>query len=164
MEYEYAIKQSIPVISFIHNKPENIPAGKSEKNPESLIKLQEFREQVEKKLCKYWDSPTDLGSKVSRSLIRLIKDYPRDGWVKASLVPKEDTSKEILKLKNEIETLNKQLENYSEPQNIENISQGDDLFEISYADDGWTFGYSEERTIHSRLFLIGMIFLKKFHL
>jgi Domain of unknown function (DUF4062) len=135
MEYEYAINQSIPIISFIHSKPENIPTGKSEKNPDSVIKLQEFRKKVEQKLCKYWDSPTDLGSKVSRSLIRLIKDYPRDGWVKATYLPTEDASKEILELKRQIEYLNKEVISYSEnaPKGSEFLEQGADKIQIEYS-------------------------------
>jgi Domain of unknown function (DUF4062) len=134
MEYEYAISQSIPVISFIHSKPENIPIGKSEKNPDNLIKLQEFRQKVEQKLCKYWESPPDLGSKVSRSLIRLIKDYPRDGWVKATYLPTEDANKEILELKRQIEFLNKEVISFSEnaPKGSELFEQGTDKIQVEY--------------------------------
>lgn len=134
MEYEYAISKSIPVISFIHNNPENIAVGKSEQNPESILKLQEFRQKVENKLCKYWNSPSDLGSKVSRSLIRLIKDYPRDGWIKAKYLPSEDANKEILELRRQIEILNKEVSSFSEnaPKGSELLEQGDDEATIKY--------------------------------
>lgn len=70
-EYRYAVDTGKPVIAFLHKDPAQIPAGKSETKPESLVKLNEFRDLAQKKVCKYWDSPSDLGSAVSRSLVRL---------------------------------------------------------------------------------------------
>jgi hypothetical protein len=105
MEYEYALQKEIPIIAFLHKNPEAIPVGKSEKEPELSSKLASFKELVQQKMCRYWDSPADLGSQVSRSFIKLIKDRPRIGWVKASFLPNEETAQEILKLKDEIESL-----------------------------------------------------------
>lgn len=134
MEYEYALKKEIPIISFLHKKPEEITAGKSEKDPELIKKLESFKELAQKKMCRYWEGAVDLGSQVSRSLVKLIKDKPRDGWVKASLVPSEDTTKEILQLKNEIESLKAELvgAKNNTPEGTEGLSQGSDYTEFSY--------------------------------
>lgn len=85
-------------------------------------------------MCRYWENAVDLGSQVSRSLVKLIRDKPRDGWVKASLLPSEDTTKEILALKSEIELLHIELEKAKNvaPEGTENLSQGDDTTEISF--------------------------------
>jgi hypothetical protein len=134
MEYEYAVSQNIPVIALLHSNPDGIPSGKSEKDPEKAVKLQEFKAKVELKLCKYWDNPADLGSKVSRSLIRLIKDNPRIGWVKATNLPSEETTIEILELKKQIEELNKELQENSEnaPSGTESLAQGEDSIDLFY--------------------------------
>jgi len=34
-------------------------------------------------MCKYWETPAELGSVVSRSLVRLTKTTPAIGWVRA---------------------------------------------------------------------------------
>ena len=134
MEYEYALSKEIPIISFLHKNPEDIPSGKSEKNPDLAKKLSEFKDLAQKKMCRYWEGAVDLGSQVSRSLVKLIKDKPRDGWVKASLIPSEDTTKEILQLKTEVEQLKSELERAKNvaPQGTENLSQGSDKNEINF--------------------------------
>lgn len=135
MEYEYALSKQVPIISFLHRNPENIPVGKTEKDPALIKKLSEFKELAQKKMCRYWENAIDLGSQVSRSLVKLIKDKPRDGWVKASLLPSEDTTKEILSLKSEIDLLKLELEKSrnAAPEGTENLSQGNDNTEISYS-------------------------------
>jgi hypothetical protein len=99
MEYEYAMSKGIPVISFLHHDPGKIESSKTEKDPDKIRKFNEFREKIKLKLCKSWENSSDLGSKVSLSLVRLIKDRPMPGWVKASLLTSEDTAKEIIDLR-----------------------------------------------------------------
>lgn len=134
MEYEYALSQDIPIISFLHKKPSDISVSKSEEKPELKKKLEEFRLLSEKKLCKYWESPLELGSQVSRSLVKLIKDKPRPGWVKADLLPSEELTRELLDLKNENESLQKQLMSAKTlaPSGTEEFSSGDDLYDFKF--------------------------------
>jgi Domain of unknown function (DUF4062) len=105
MEYEYALSQEIPIISILPKKPDTIPIGKSETDKPLIKKLKDFKVLAEKKMCRYWESSHDLGSQVSRSLVKLIKDKPRPGWVKAIYLPSEDTTKEILELRKQAEKL-----------------------------------------------------------
>lgn len=134
-EYEYAISKGIPVISFLHQDPGKIFSSKTEKDPENIKKLDQFKEKVKQKLCKSWETPSDLGSKVSRSLVRLIKDKPMPGWVKSTFTTSEDAAKEILDLKKQIEALNKQLQENSElaPSGTEKFSQGNDVVNLKYS-------------------------------
>lgn len=163
MEYEYAVNQSIPIISFLHSNPDKILSGKSEKDPEKAVKLQEFKTRVELKLCKYWDSPSDLGSKVSRSLIRLIKDNHRNGWVKASNLPTEEVIKEILDLKKKVEDLNKELKEISEnaPNGTENLAQSENSIEVFYtctttSRTNSLYSSWDDEKFDSKLFTIGL--------
>jgi len=134
MEYEYALKNEVPIISFLHKNPDEITVSKSEKDTELIKKLISFKDLVQKKMCRYWEGPIDLGSQVSRSLVKLIKDKPRDGWVKASLLPSEDTTKELLQLKSEIDNLKIELVKAKNvaPEGTENLSQGDDIAELMF--------------------------------
>ncbi|HVQ36492.1 MAG TPA: DUF4062 domain-containing protein, partial [Pyrinomonadaceae bacterium] len=80
-EYEYAVEKNIPVIAFLHARPENIPLGKSETIPERIEKLENFRGMAQTRLCKFWESSAELGRVVSSSLSQLMIRQPRDGWV-----------------------------------------------------------------------------------
>jgi Domain of unknown function (DUF4062) len=146
MEYEYALSKGIPIISFLHKDPEKIEIGKSEKDPTLKLRLDEFKELVQQKMCRFWDSPKDLGSQVSRSLVRLIKDKPMPGWVKADLLPSEESTKEILNLKNQIDLLKEQLLNSITqiPKNIDDLEQGDDKFLLEFTFKYWNGSYESE--------------------
>jgi hypothetical protein len=138
MEYRHALSKDKPTIAFIHKDPGSIPANKSEDSDEGKQKLAAFRELVKTKLCKYWSNPDDLGSVVSRSLIRLTKEQPAVGWVRADELPDRDASLELVRLTKQVEDLTAQLQRLrtTAPQGTENLAQGEDLFEI-----GYTFTY-----------------------
>jgi len=134
MEYEYAVEKGKPVMAFLHKSPGDIIANKSESSPEGKQRLQSFRELAQKRLCKFWSTPSDLGSMVSRSLIKLIKDNPAIGWVKADLVPDKSASEEMLRLRSEIDSLKSQLNQVeSDMSSVNNdLAQGADEVNIRY--------------------------------
>jgi len=135
MEYEYAISKEIPIIGFLHKNPESIPVGKSEKEAGLKQKLEDFKKLVQLKMCRYWENASDLGSQVSRSLVKLIKDKPRPGWVKATFLPSEDTTKEILELKklNELLLIEIEKSKSKAPEGTENLSSGKDTIEVDFS-------------------------------
>lgn len=64
-EYDLAVRLEVPVLAFLHEKPENIPAGKSEIDAAARERLAAFRKKVEDAHhCKYWNHPEQLGSRV----------------------------------------------------------------------------------------------------
>lgn len=132
MEYRYALKTGKPIISFIHSDPGLISAKMTDTDPELVKKLAIFRELAQKKLCKFWTSPTELGGMVGRSIVQLKKRVPAIGWVKADNVPDEGATQEILKLKNQIDQLKSELAKSSASTGVDisELSQGDDDFEI----------------------------------
>jgi len=132
-EYEYAVKKGVPVISFLHKDPNTLAKSKTEQDKEKEAKLESFKEDVKKRLCKFWDGSDNLASQVILSLNGLIKSKPRVGWVRADQLNAE-SSKQILKLREQIDSLNaiiQELEN-KEPEGIENLQQGDDEFTVLY--------------------------------
>ena len=134
-EFDYAIEKSLKVICLIHKNPGQIPFDKSEKNPEMQEKLNKFCEKAKKgRLVKHWEKAEELQSLVISSLTKTINLYPAIGYVRANLVPDENTSTEILKLRNTISKLEEQL-NYAAnnaPLGSENFSQGNDLFNVTF--------------------------------
>lgn len=131
MEYEYAVKIGIPVISFLHKSPDKITIGKTDKNAEKEQKLEEFKSIASKKLVKFWNSPEELGSIVSRSLIKLIKTKPRTGWVKSDTISSSEANIEIFELKQKIQELETIIKNNNENQNVD-LLQDDDLFKVGF--------------------------------
>ncbi|MCC4791169.1 MULTISPECIES: DUF4062 domain-containing protein [Vibrio] len=134
MEYQYALETNKPIISFIHSNPGNIPASKIDTEPALVKKLADFKELAQKKLCRYWESPTELGGVLGRSIVQLKKRSPALGWVKASNVPSEGATQEILRLKNQIDELKEKLkQSESNSGGIEpsELAQGEDLLKVT---------------------------------
>jgi hypothetical protein len=131
MEYRYALETKKPIIGFLHTDPTQLPAKLCEQSDEARTKLASFRELVGSRLCKMWDSPSDLGAKVSRSITQLMKSHPSVGWVRSDAVP----SDELLALRRKVEALQAELEKVAAqgPVGIEDLSQGRDRFAIGFA-------------------------------
>lgn len=112
MEYDYAVELGIPVMGFVIADPDAIPVGKTDKNEAAGKKLDEFRAKVQSRMTKDWKDAADLGSKVTRGLVHLIKNNPRPGWVRGDRAMTPETRVKIAELeatiakleKNEIET------------------------------------------------------------
>ncbi len=134
-EYRYALEQGKPIIAFLHGKPGTLRADQTELDPSIRTKLEDFRSLCQTKLCKYWHSPAELGSVVSRSIVQLKKSHSAVGWVRANLVPDEGAANEILRLRKRIETLEGELARSSTnpPPGTETLAQGEDTFVISWS-------------------------------
>lgn len=95
-EYEYAVSLGLKVIALIHANPEDIPLGKSEKDPVLRDRLQKFRDRVsDGRLVKFWKSAEDLPGLVSLSLAHITKRFPAVGWIRANKAASEDLLTEI---------------------------------------------------------------------
>jgi nucleoside 2-deoxyribosyltransferase len=129
MEYDYAVSQGKPVIAFLHHDIGAIESKFSEKHADAIARLQAFRSKAEQKTCRYWTNAEDLGGKISRSYVRLIKDSPAEGWVKSRYA---STSEEIsllrakvLELSNELKVLRSQ-----PPENAHVFASADDTVTV----------------------------------
>jgi hypothetical protein len=151
MEYRYALDTGKPIIGFIHRKPGDLAASRCESSEDGKAKLDEFRAFVQRKMCRFWDSPADLGSQVSRSLVKLIKSNPGIGWVRGDLVPDESTTEEILGLRRRIEELQQELLAASThgPEGTGSLAQGEDAFEVHYSFDKLLDDHGLDRTRYS---------------
>ncbi len=97
-EYDYAVELGIPVMGFVPAEPDEIPVGKTDRDNAAAKKLAEFREKVQLKMTKDWKNAEDLGSKVTRGLMHLIKNNPRPGWVRGDQAMTPETRAEIAEL------------------------------------------------------------------
>jgi hypothetical protein len=134
MEYRYALEKGKPVIAFTHKDPGKILTERTEASEAGRAKLKEFRNEVQKRLCKQWASAEELGSVVSRSLVQLMRTTPAVGWVRASELPDRNATEELLRLRRKVEELESDLSRTrtSAPKGSEELAQGKDSFEASY--------------------------------
>lgn len=143
-EYRYALQSGKPIIAFLHKTPSNIPVGKTESKVESQTLLVDFRSLVQKKVCKFWETPTELGSAVSRSLVRLIKTHPMPGWVRADKAVATLAAEEMLRLRRTIDELKEKLSKseLEGPEGSVDLAQGEEVFPVkfkfSYTDSAGT--------------------------
>jgi hypothetical protein len=154
MEYRYAVEIAKPVIAFLHENPDELLAGKSERDISSQQKLIKFRELLQLRLCKYWSNPTDLGAKVSRSITQLMKQYPAVGWIRADSIPKGESAEDLLALQRENEALKKRLARViSEgPADTEYLAQGKEEFSIHF-----TYVLKEQKATSRAWVKVGMV-------
>lgn len=130
-EFDYAVSKGIPVLGFVHGKPEVIPQGKCEIDSDRRQKLDAFISKIEKRLRKDWISTEDLCSKVVTSLSREMKTHPRPGYIRGDKASNPEKLLELNEKIIELEKTIKKLKSFK-PEGIENLEQEDDLFEIRY--------------------------------
>jgi hypothetical protein len=133
-EYDYALELGIPVMGFVPAEPDAIPVGKTDKDQEAAEKLAAFRAKVQQKMTKHWTGAEDLGSKVSRGLINLIKANPRPGWVRGDQAMTPETRTEIAELRARIAQFEKrEVENAATTasQIDESLAHGQEVIEVS---------------------------------
>jgi hypothetical protein len=135
MEYRYALETKKPVMGFVFRDPGTLVASRCETGDDGKAKLVSFRDLVQRKMVRHWDSPADLGSQVSRSLIKLIKNEPGIGWVRGNLVPSESVNEEMLNLRNQVDALESELQQSRNagPAGTDELAQGEETFEVAYA-------------------------------
>lgn len=159
-EYEYALSIGVPTIAFLHKDVSSLPRGKTESDPVTEEKLEAFKDNVKKRLCRFWDTCDNLTSQVVLSMNSLIKSKPRVGWVKADQSSSPEATAEILKLRKEIDELNKKIRQYEDngPEEIEDLAQGDDQILLSfYSNQG---GHQKESFSWNDLFsLLGPLMI-----
>ena len=133
-EYRYAMESGKPIIAFLHKDPSSLSVKKSEKTDEGKARLEEFRELASKKLCKHWKSAEELGSVVSRSLVKLQRRQPGIGWIRGDIKTDAEAGAQVLKLSAEIERLKSELEKSSTeaPSGTESLAQGNDDLLLSF--------------------------------
>lgn len=133
-EYDYAVSKGLRVVAFIHGNPDEIPLGKSEKDPSARKKLEDFKTKVSKdRLVKSWNTASELAGLVALSLSKTIKMYPAIGWVRANKVANEDILSELNDARKENNVLKKKLQELevtSKPQ-FNDLANLDDIFTIN---------------------------------
>ncbi|HJV89245.1 MAG TPA: DUF4062 domain-containing protein [Holophagaceae bacterium] len=133
-EYEYALSRGLRVIALLHESPDDIPLGKSEKDPVLRERLRHFRERVSKeRLVRFWKSASELPGIVALSLSKTIKTYPALGWVRADKVASETLFEELNEVRKQNAGLAAELkrnQGLAKP-SLENLASLDESIQLS---------------------------------
>lgn len=88
MEYNYASKAGIPTIVFIHSDIDNLPASKVEESKRGKQRRKKFVDRLKQdnRNVKFWNNTGSLISAIKTSILALIEDCPRTGWIKTDRV------------------------------------------------------------------------------
>lgn len=105
MEYDYVVELGIPVMGFVPADVDAIPVGKTDKDDAAAARLAEFQVKVQRRMTRDWKTAEDLGSKVTRGLVHLIKNHPRPGWVRGDQAMTDEKRTEIAELRARIAEL-----------------------------------------------------------
>lgn len=128
MEYDYAIERGIPILSFVHSDPWNIEASKRESDNVELFKV--FRDKVlhNSRMCKLWTQKSDLISAAIISLVQVVDEYPRVGWIRGDVVQAStEVLTQINQLRDENESLRKENEQLRKEHNEEECNEENEL-------------------------------------
>ncbi len=91
-EYDYAVTNGIPVMSFIVEDIGKLPNEKCEKTDTGREALNRFRAKVSSsRMIKKYSSKESLQAGVAISLQKCIRDFPAVGWVRADGIDTESS-------------------------------------------------------------------------
>ncbi|WP_113626640.1 DUF4062 domain-containing protein [Pectobacterium peruviense] len=137
-EYDYAVSKNIKVVALIHGSPEKITFQNSEQDPVLINKLQSFRNKVKtKRLVEFWTDANELPGKVALGIMHARTMHPAIGWVRANRISNEENLSELIKARDEVDLLNRELEKLKSNNSISDF--GDDVADFS---DSFPLHYS----------------------
>ena len=135
MEYRYAEEVGVPTIAFLVDSNVDLPKSKIETDSAKAEKLQDFRSYIENtRLRKSYTSKEDLKAKVIASVVKLINQCPRIGWIRADSLKNYTSNDEVIRLMKENAELKEEkntkerIERHSEPY----ITLKEDIEQILY--------------------------------
>ena len=106
MEYDYAIKNKIPVLVFVLDEQIVLPDDKEENEPDKVERLKAFREKaLTNRLCSIWKNTDELVGKVAVSIMTAKETIERPGWQRGTDFDEASLRRTIMKLQEENENL-----------------------------------------------------------
>lgn len=110
-EFDYARKKRIPVYTFVRNR--NVATSPQERDaePSKAAKLETFIKKAQSPIMvDFWNTPDELGKKVSIAIAKAFTRRPRTGWVKSDQAASPETLKELTILSRENRELKEEIE------------------------------------------------------
>ena len=117
-EYDYAVTRGKKIIALLHENPDKIERGKTDKDEDLYNKLMAFRKRVQGagRLVAFWRTMDDLISNFQASLIQTIQRYPAIGWMRGDVLANAETIQKVATLELENQRLKEYIKSIGERQ------------------------------------------------
>jgi hypothetical protein len=109
MEFSWAERCNIPIISFIIDEKARWKATKKEKESSAIGSLESFKKRLKEHPYATWINTADLCQKATALLVQEMNFNPREGWVRANNAVDPCVANELARLLRENETLKYQI-------------------------------------------------------
>jgi hypothetical protein len=109
LEFDWAEKCNIPIISFIIDEKARWKAAKKEKEADAIEFLENFKKRLKEHSYETWINTADLCQKATALLVREMNLNPREGWVRANNAADPCVANELARLLRENESLKHQI-------------------------------------------------------
>lgn len=150
-EFRYAVSKGVPVLVMLHEDPELIAKGKSEKSQSGTKRLHEFIKEAEKgRLRRTWSTRDGLKLAVREALENAKSTKPRTGWVRGDLAANLETLNELNQARKEIEEYRKTINQLEVEFPLPQIPQATDPVDIQLFPLTLNSGYGGEVKVGSR--------------
>lgn len=154
-EYVYAATKKKPVIAFLHETPEMLPAAQREGSREGDVRFRDFRKLMQERaaIFRQWSTPTDLAEVVRKSMPILVKQNPAAGWVRSGQAVGLSDLREVQDLKKRIEELEKEKHELTSGWRppLETLARGSDTVALQYSCNVYIKGDCKVTMTSSRL-------------
>jgi hypothetical protein len=109
IEFTWAEKYSIPVISFIIDEKARWKAAKKETQSGAIKDLENFKKRLKEHSSDTWISTADLSQKATALLVRKMNLNPREGWIRGHDAIDPSVTNELGRLLRENESLKRHI-------------------------------------------------------
>jgi hypothetical protein len=154
MEYDCAVSVDIPVMGYVHEDPNQLTIGQTDKSDAAFARMLSFRGKVQERMCKGYRSADDLAGKVALSILHIRRSHPATGWVRADEAFTPEKSQELAELRARVLELEAELVHVSVSPlaGTEALEQGDDPVDVRVILNYWTDKLLEQRQENERHF------------
>jgi hypothetical protein len=158
MEFDYAVTKGVPVMGFLHGDPGKIAGEKLDLDPKLRKKLDAFRQKIEMRMVKYWNTQGDLPGQVALAVMQIRKSHPAIGWIRASEAMTPEVKAELAELRAKVRELTADLKDeqrqHAAGVDPAELVQGDERIRLdciltyhrkSAVDSGKAYSYNQDR-------------------
>ncbi|MCI3908841.1 DUF4062 domain-containing protein [Pseudomonas viridiflava] len=111
-EYDFAVEQKIPVLSFIRDRDLPTTAMERDDDPQLSTSLDRFITKAKTgRMCEFWKTTDDLATKIAVALPKTFARIPRVGWSRGREVDLRTALDELSVLSSENRLLREKLSN-----------------------------------------------------
>ncbi len=152
MEYDFALERGIPVLGFVKQDIESLPAKDVDAEPAVVAKLTAFREKVLSRSCRLYRDSAELGMAVMKSLVQETRNNPKTGWVRATAARTEEDMERERTLREELDAAEDQIEKLQRTirdRQAANVVRGEIAIPCLSDNVGLTIGFREKSKVAS---------------